>query len=447
MSDKMYRLSFIVSALFFAVAFSLFYYTDLQSLTIWTTNVWDTIASCGNLREYYAYSAQNLYDLDHVMVDSDILIYIPWAVWNLPIWLLQKHFDMPIVEHAGMLFYSKCFLLLVFALILYLADQIAKQLIPDTSDRKKILFLSSTSFFVLTAIAYIGQNDVFVIAPFLAGVLALLKGQKRRFLLWAALSIAFKPFMAFSLIALLLLYEKNLLKIMAGAVCGFSLYFGQKLLFMGAPSYAESLEYGPMQGAVTLLFQYVLGIPRNGASFFMLGLGVVYILAYFTVIREEKKFQYTIYFATAPLIMLFIFTQYEFYRPIYLVPLLYILFMTKPAYYRTNLILDMVSTVSLIIYYLFSEPLFYHPGYIPGKDISIYTIPSIYLHAVPYVENYYFYIPGALFMLGMIMMLVINHPSFESKNEVLTRKEESWLILFRSLIYAIPLLISVKIRF
>ena len=107
----------------------------------------------------------------------------------------------------------------------------------------------------------------------------------------------------------------------------------------------------------------------------------------------------------------------------------------------------MVSTVSLIIYYLFSEPLFYHPGYIPGKDISIYTIPSIYLHAVPYVENYYFYIPGALFMLGMIMMLVINHPSFESKNEVLTRKEESWLILFRSLIYAIPLLISVKIRF
>ena len=445
--SKVYRLSFIVSAIFFAVAFVLFYYTDLKSLTIWTTNIWDTLASSGNLRDYYAYSAQNLYDLDHVMVGSDILIYIPWAMWNLPIWFLQKHFDLAIVDHAGMLLYSKCFLLIVFAVILYLTAQITKIMFPDMADRQKILFLSSTSFFVLTAIAYIGQNDVFVLAPFLAGVLALLKGHKIRFLLWAALSIAFKPFLAFSLIAILLLYEKNILKILAGGICGFSLYFAQKLPFIGAPAYAESLEYGPMQGAVSLLFQYVLGIPRNGASFFMLGLGTVYILAYFTILKEEKKFQYTIYFAVAPLVMLFIFTQYEFYRPIYLVPLLYILFMTKPSYYRTNLILDMVSTVSLMIYYLFSEPLFYHPGYIPGQDINIYTIPSIYLHLIPYAENYYFYIPGALYVLAMIMMLVINHPSFVSKNEILSRKEEPWLILFRSLVYAIPLLLSLKIRF
>ena len=445
--SKVYRLSLIVSALFFAAAFALFYYTDLQSLTVWTTNIWDTLASTGNLREYYAFSAQNLYGLDHVMVGSDILIYIPWAIWNLPIWFIQKQFHMPIIEHAGMLFYSKCFLLLVFAIILYLANQISKMLIPAVTDRKKVLFLSSTSFFVLTAIAYIGQNDVLVIAPFLAGVLALMKGRKIHFLFWAALSIAFKPFLAFSLIALLLLYEKNLLKIIIGTAGGFSIFFAQKLLFIGAPAYTESLEYGPMQGAVTLLFQYVLGIPRYGASFFMLGLGAVYILAYFTVLKEEKKNQYTIYFSAAPLIMLFIFTQYEFYRPIYLVPLLYILFMLKPAYYRTNLILDMVSTVSLMIYYAFSEFLFYHPGYILGLDINYRTIPSLYDHIIHYAESYYYYIPGSLFVLAMIMILVINHPSFESQNEVLIRKEEPWLVVFRSLIYAVPLLMSLKIRF
>ncbi len=445
--SKIYRISFIISAIFFAIAFALFYYTDLQSLTIWSTNIWDTIAETGNLRNFYEYSARNIYGLDHQMVGSDILIYIPWAIWNLPIWIMQCFFHMPILENAGMLFYSKCFLVVIFTDILYLAGQIAQLLIPDISDRRKILFLSSTSFFTLTAIAYIGQNDVMVIAPFLAAVLALLKGKKGKFLLWAALSIAFKPFLAFSLIALLLLYEKNLLKIIAGAVCGFSLFFAQKLLFIGAPAYTESLEYGPMHGVITLLFQDVLIIPPRGASFFMLGLGVVYILAYFTVLNESKMSHFTIYYSVAPLIMLFLFTQYEFYRPIYLVPLLYILFMIRPAYYRTNLILDIVSTVSMIIYYLFDEYLFYHPGYLLGLGIDPKTVPSLFDHMLPYVESYYFYVPGALNVLAMGMMLVINHPNFHSENEVLVRKEEPWLVLVRSFAYAVPLVMALAVRF
>lgn len=445
--SKLYRLSFILYAFFFLITFTLFYYTDLKSLTIWTTNIWDTLFTTGNLRNYYAYSAQNIYHLDHVMVGSDILIYIPWAVWNLPIWFLQKYYSLDIINHAGMLLYSKCFLLVVFAFILYLTTQISKIMLPDSSDYKKGIFLSATSFFVLTAIAYIGQNDVLVIAPFLAGLLALLKGHKFRFLIWGSISIAFKPFLAFSIIALLLLYEKNLLKVFIGGAFSFWLYFTQKLLFVNAPSYTESLEYGPMKSSVSLLFQHVLGLPRNGASFFMLGLGLMYIAAYFTVFCKEKKEQYTIYYAVAPLIALFLFTPYEFYRPIYLIPLLYILFITKPDYYRTNLILEIVATASLIVYFLFSEPLFYHPGYTWGQDISPYTIPSIYLHLLPYVENYYYYIPGALFFLSMIMILIINHPSFRSKNEVLCRKEEPWLVVLRSITYAIPLLLSLKIRF
>ena len=445
--SKIYRLSLFISALFFTAAFVLFYYTDLKSLTIWTTNIWDTLADSGNLRDYYAYSARNLYGLDHKMVGSDILIYIPWAIWNLPIWVLQKFFHISIPDHVAMLLYSKCFLLAVFSLIIYLTSQISKLIIPDRTHRHIVLFLSSTSFFVLTGIAYIGQNDVLVIASFLAALLALLKGKRIRFLCFAALSIAFKPFLAFSLLALILLYEKNLLKIILFTGCGFSLFFAQKLLFFGAPLYTESLEYGPMQGIANLLFQYVLGVPRHGASFFMLGLGAVYILAYFTIPKEAKKAHFTVYFTVAPLIMLFLFTQYEFYRPIYLMPLIYILFMLRPAYYRTNLILEMVSTLSLMVYYAFSELLFYHPGFILNLGGNYRMIPSLYDHLLPYLQNYYYYIPGAIFILSMVMILVINYPDFESQNEVLCRKEEPWLVLVRSLIFAMPLLLSLKIHF
>ncbi len=445
--SKTYHIAFIISTFFFTVAFALFYYTDLQSLTIWTTNIWDTLADTGSLRNFYEYSAQNIHSLDHEMVGSDILIYIPWALWNLPIWAVQRFLYMPILEYEWMLLYSKCFLLVIFAVILYLAHQIAMLLTDDTLGRKKTLFLSSTSFFTMTAIAYVGQNDVMIIAPFLAAVLALLKGNKRNFLLWAALSIAFKPFMVFSFVALLLLYEKDLMKLLFYIACGFSLFFGQKLLFLGAPAYTESLEYGPLKGAVNLLFQSVLGLPPRGASFFMIGLGVVYILAYFTVFKEENKKEFTVYYAVAPLIMLFLFTKYEAYRPIYTVPLLYLLFMTKPAYYRTNLILDIISTVSLAVYFLFAEYLFYHPGYILGLDINPKSIPSLYDHMLLYVQNYYYYIPCALYLLAMVMLLIINHPKFHSDNEVLVRKEEPWLVLIRSLLYAVPLVLSLAIRF
>lgn len=240
---RKYQISFIISSVAFFLTFVLFYYMDLKSLTVWTVNVWDTLAETGNIRNFYAYSAANLQQLDHAMVGSDLLIYLPWAVWNLPLWLLQRFAGLTVAEHIWMLLYSKCFLLGVFCLVLYLARKIAAIFTTETEDIRRMLFLSISSFFTITSLGYAGQNDVVVIAPFLAALLALLKGKRRTFLLWAAVSIALKPFFIFSFLVLILLIEKNLLKDFLYFVCGFGLLLLQKLLFVGAPMYAESLSY------------------------------------------------------------------------------------------------------------------------------------------------------------------------------------------------------------
>ena len=439
MSGK-YRLSFIISTTVFFISFVLFAYTDLRSLTVWTLNIWDSMASSGGIRSFYEYSAQNLYHLDHGMVGSDILIYLPWAVWNLPIWILQHFFHLDAVDHFWMLLYSKLFLLVVFLLILFLAKRIAVLLHPGQEETRRMLFLSSTSFFTLTSLAYNGQNDVVVIAPFLAAVDALLRGKKQRFVLFVSLSVALKPFFLFSYVALILLYEKDLLKDILYLGGGCAVLLLQKLLLKGMPMYTESIQYGPTEGIFDLLLQARLDLPPAGVSLFILGFGVILLMAYFhdSAVLEKES---VLYYATAPLIVFFLFTRYDVYRPFYLVPLLYLLMLTKPVYHRINLLLEITSTGALMLYYLLDDELFYHPGYLlisrpdrPSTPICLWLSDKI--------PGYGFPIFTAVFVLAMLLLLVINHPKLHAQNKVLQREEEAWLLPARSILYGIPLCIS-----
>ena len=111
--NKKYLIPGVISTITFLLTFILFCYTDLTTLTVWTINVWDNLYETHNFRAFYEFSAMNLFNLDHAMVGSDILIYIPWALWNLPLWVAQKFFDYPAAYHAIPQLWSKLFLILM----------------------------------------------------------------------------------------------------------------------------------------------------------------------------------------------------------------------------------------------------------------------------------------------------------------------------------------------
>ena len=445
---KKYTLPFLISSIVFLISFVLFYYTDLKSLTIWTTNIWDTLAATGNVRRFYEYSAMNLYQLDHTMVGNDILIYLPWAVWNLPIWALQHFAGLNILEHFWMVLYSKLFLLAAFFYVLYLTKKIALLLTPDRDEIRYTLFLSATSFFTLSSLTYAGQNDVLVIIPFLLALYKLMQGHKKSFLCFSALSIALKPFFAFSFIALVLLKEKNLLKELAYGCAGCIFFLLQKLLFHGAPKYYESMHYGPMKDAFGLLLDSSLEFPPAGVSLFVLGLCVIWLLAYLYTPQKDSA---EIYFATAPLIIFFLFTRYESYRPFYLVPLLYLLMLQRPCYKRFHLLLEMASTGALMAFYLIEDVLFYNPNYMLNlKDIlhrgQTMHAPAISEFLGGLLPGFGFKAFTAVFVLCMSLFLILNHPGFHSKNEVLCKKEEPWLLTLHSILFSVPPVLSLILR-
>lgn len=439
-----YKIALCISLVLFGAVFIFSYYMDLKSLTVWTTNIWDTFFHTHGFRNYYEYSAMNLYGLDHAMVGSDILIYLPWAVWNLPIWALQYFLDIHIIEHAWMLLYSKLFLLVITGGVLFLAKEIGRFFTTDESALNRMVILAGTSFFILTAVGYVGQNDVVVIAPFLLAILNLLKKNKWKFFLWAALSIAFKPFFLFSYVAVILLFEKELIKIGLYSLLGFSIYFLQKIPFLGAPSYTESISYGPTKGAFGAMLKYVLDVPPAGASLFFLGMGIICLMAYLHSSQVLEK-EYVLYYSVAPLLIFFMFTRYEFYRPIYLVPLLYLLMLCKPRLNRTNLLLEMAMTGALMTFYMMDEILFYNPHYmlIPSENLHFQTISEWLTSKLPGFGYTAF---TAVFLLAMALLLIVNHPRFMWKNPVLEKEEESWLVVVRSMLFALPALLAFLLR-
>ena len=61
-------------------------YVDMRSLTIWSTNVWDVTLD-SNIRHLYEYTAQNVNQIQHAKMGSELFSVLPWSVWNLPMFL------------------------------------------------------------------------------------------------------------------------------------------------------------------------------------------------------------------------------------------------------------------------------------------------------------------------------------------------------------------------
>ena len=134
---------------------------DLQSLTIWSTNVWDSIAD-GNPRGFYAYTANNVYNVHHAHMGSEIMSVLPWSVWNLPIWIIQRFFDKPIMSSALMLAYSKLFLVLCTVVTLIFTKKITYRLTGDKNKSIWAMFLTASSTYIYLSVCYSGQNDIFM---------------------------------------------------------------------------------------------------------------------------------------------------------------------------------------------------------------------------------------------------------------------------------------------
>lgn len=430
-----------------------FFYLDTKSLTVWSVNLLDAIAD-GEIWDYYSYCYINEYGAASKAFAGPYIVLIPWAIWNIPIWLIQKYAGIAIISNAFMMIWSKLFLVVVESIMLFYAHKITMFLTGDKDKAWWVVFLSASFPFTLIGVYYSGQSDIIVLAYATIAIYYLLKNRYVLFLFFSALAIVSKPFFLFAFVVLILYTEKNIIKVFIKFLlgCSFSIIF--QIIYGNAPMFKESYDLTPAGENMDMLtrtsFGRVLG--TNGSWFFLLFI-ILCVVAYIkrTTNDEQKKY-FIIYFTTAAMLLVLGFTSIQHYRPIYLVPFLFILFMLNDTWYRINMILKTCYSIATLLAIccmsdkIFSKASMEHTlisRFIPMSQRGYICVREFIEKNIKDFEVYH-KILATISVACIVVMLVINYPLLKAKPEIECEKCERWVMWIDVLMMAGILLIVFK---
>ncbi len=430
-----------------ALMFFAFYYVDLESLTIWTTYFLDSIFD-GHIMDVYQYGYENIYHSSHEYIGTNIFVFIPWAVWNIPIWIMQRFFNIQIVEHSTMLLWSKMFLVLMLVLSVYFAFKIVEITSLNRNEAWWVAILSLSYPYTYLGVFYAGQSDVICVCLFTAAVYLLLKGKNGWFYFLSSCAIATKPFYLLSYIAIILLLEKNIVKIVLKLVAGCGITLFLSVLYNGAPMYKESMENGPMNQILENILGGGYSSFATTASYLIFALVLIYFLAYLTKVTREDRSSYIIYFIVIPLLVHFMFAGFEHYRMILLSPFLFIMFMQKKEYFRINMIVNLVISFCAMLCIINFSKYILSTEFMDGTFITNffgrtsadarrwYNLQSLFREGI---ENFKVLAKGmaGAYGGGAFILILINHPRFKRKFAVETEQCERW-VLWGNMFLIIP---------
>lgn len=464
-SEKIYLWEWILAAavgllVFFSVA-----YVDLKSLTVWSTNVWDVICD-SNIFHLYEYSAENIYGIRHQYMGSELMSVLPWSVWNLPIWIAQRFFSVTIVESSISLAWSKLFLVALSILMLYYTYKICMTIIKDKVRSLWCVFFTASSFFLYVGVCYAGQNDIIMITASVIAVYFLLKNKNKSFLIWSAVAVAIKPFFLIAFVAIILLKQKNFIKIFIELLVSVSGLAIQKLMFMKAPMYAESMANGPSENMLAEMFPANIKTSFGSISFFAIALVLICFYAYTRNFNNEKTEEegrilyckYVIYIIVMVYLSYLMFSPFSYYRVILLVPFLYIMICCNKQNLGYSMIFDTAMIIGLIMRIILRKSPFCRvsdTNYSLFQSLTGHTInaktasyPSLYecidnrLGIVLDMQALF----SSIALASGIILLVLNHPQ-RSVNVPKPLDECPRILLWARTVLIVPFILALLYLF
>ncbi|MDR1001993.1 MAG: hypothetical protein LBL82_01805 [Oscillospiraceae bacterium] len=453
--DDSRKSHFVVIAaisLFFFVAY---YYIDLSSLTVWSTNVWEVLFG-GRFLDYYAYTAENHSGVMHQRNGAEFICLLPWSVWNLPIWIISKLTGVNIAHSYPMLLWSKLFLVAVLAATLRLVRKIAFHITGGKNSSLWAVFIMLGSIFTYESIYYAGQNDIFFVFLGVLGLYYLInKGEEKKFLLLFALSIAVKPFYIFVFIPILLLYEKNVWRILLKIAGSFGFLLLFKLLMLPFPMYRESIEVGPSAGEIVKILSAsvdIFGISYIEASSFI---ACFVFLCFFCYVKDikigEKDFPlFALYAGSAATLLFSVFAMSTFYRPMMMLPMMSVLIAASKRRFKLNMILLLLLSAGIAVLSLLNNDAVFAAGMLfsaldKGSLYKAVTSAVFDFNGIEYIANLF----GGVVLACAILLILLNFPGklVESKLRLKEERCDSVVIWLYTLLPAVFLIYNAVLQY
>ncbi len=352
--DKKQCILFGAVTVFTALFFYAFMYSDILITTSFGVNFWDVFFS-GDIFRFYEVCHSDVDTAAYLIFntpDYDFLIYIIFAVWNLPLWIARKAAHANIWESALAIAWAKTIILVFTGLTVCALIDICKTLHVDERGRKDAVLLFLTSSILFMSVFVTSQYDIIYLFFMLKAFDNYLKGDMRRFTAWMAAAVPVKSLAVFLFPALFLYREKNVIRICLHTAALFLPWLLLRLLFPMGDGNGGNLDN------ILVIFGQKMVFRKLEIPIFLLAVIVLYFACYALKVPEDEKRAgiNSVRIAFLSYALLFILCSTNPYWYILLLPFQCILTVLNADRKYMNTILETITSICYVGMYVWLIP-------------------------------------------------------------------------------------------
>ncbi len=444
-TERPFRIEWIALILFAFLFLISYTYGDIIITTRHSMRLWDCLFQ-GRFLDFYHYNScvlpQNSVFNTPQSAAYDFTIYLIFAVWNLPLWILEKLTQIPATDNFFCLIWPK--LLLVFAALLSAKSirRIARLLDLGELAERWAPFVWCSSALVCSSLLMISQYDIFSLFFILLGFEAYLKRNTKEFVLFFAIATSCKYFALLIFLPLILLRWKKVWQILLFALSSFTLTLFWKALFLLAPSGSLS-QPSLMNSLFPRLIVNTQTVGLYSASLFYIAVIAVCIFAYSRNDEHALQGRTALYISAVIMLSFVSLTKIYPYWSILVTPFLILLVFSNRERLKLNLLLEMGFGMSLVLqqmaFYTFCFSNYLLMPMLWGKLLGTNVLPEAGINSTLYLHN--LAIPVSVFSALMLCcavgLLIFNTPKRMQRAQDLDVRMERSVIWIRICLFAL----------
>lgn len=468
---------YIFGGLFLAISLLFFYsfiYNDILETMRVGISFWNDLFS-GNVKYFYAGRWEMTPFAYNKVVQAvyDFPIYIIFAIWNLPLWCLEKFFGVDIFNSILCLMWGKTLLLLAVILITWAIHKLCITLKLSKEIAWLVCILFITSNFFMTSIIMMSAYDIIALYFAIEGMNFYFQENNKGFLLCFMCAIPLKFFALLLFVPLLLLKEKRIPYIIGYVFLSILPILFFRLILPCRAVYGEpetvaynlinmvkSTNLSNLAFLYAVAYEQPVALSRMYPSVF--AWIVLFLLCYFVKIdNKEKLNRWGIYVCFVSYAILFVLCMSHPYWLLIIVPLIVIMIGQNYKYLYVNLVIETVMTWGMIFAQILKFPWcfgnaivagMFWPKILGNQDIFNPVTPLTIYTKITGSDSSQGYLIGAgcsVFIAGILLFAVINYPGLKKELPFININEKpaKWLIILRIfagfVIAIIPLIMHV----
>ena len=434
-------------AIVFIVSFFIFMYVDITN-TIDNSVLFSKAVFSGNFFNFYDYSIDNANT--SFPANYEMLAYIPFAIWNLPLAIGNMLFDFDYMHSTLALLWAKSFIVVLAVVMMYYVYKILRFIKVEKEKAVFGIYTLSTSFLFFWPVFIIVQIDIVAVVLILIGFYHYLKNNNKLFILFFALAIPLKLFALLLFIPLLLLKEKRVIFIGIKIVLVYLAELMCMLIYHGSEAYNFALK-SQSEDAMSALFNFTDALGARKTSLFIIAFFALCLFCYLYKLDkkdDETKLSMPVLVSTLLWGSLMIFVELRGYWLIYLAPFLIFSIFSAKRFLKVNLMLELLSGGSYVLWHLSSNSnigkendavwrlLLYR--FVEHNDTSVLKYKNIHGLFTYYGLDKFKYVLFTVFICSLAAIIILSCP-------YIFKKVKTDALIDRSVIIIRPLAILVLI--